>query len=191
MVYRRGEHPNSQKNLEKGRFKKGEVSNPKGRPRKELSITSILREQLGEPCQKDPSKTWAEWLALRALELAGENPSYYKELMDRLEGKVVFPIATEEPIDVYFTIGKGYATPEETAQLQDRQQLGSPDINFTIGKGYTDVKIGEVPGRSKEIGPSESVQGLSPGEKTDPDIALPLEQRMKRIEERYEQDTNR
>jgi len=191
MTYKRGEHPNSRKNLEKGKFKKGEVSNPRGRPPRELCITDITRDQLGEPCPKDPTKTWAKYLSDKWLDLACENVWAFKELMERLEGKVVFPIATEEPIDVYFTIGKGYATPEETAQLQDRQQLGSPDINFTIGKGYTDVKIGEVPGRSKEIGPSESVQGLSPGEKTDPDIALPLEQRMKRIEERYEQDTNR
>ncbi|MFW6105166.1 MAG: hypothetical protein ACOC7P_01130 [Chloroflexota bacterium] len=94
MQYKRGEHPNSKKNLEKGKFKKGEVSNPKGRPRKELCITSILREKLNEPCDKDPSKTWAEWLALRALELAGENPTYYKELLDRVEGKVTQPIGS-------------------------------------------------------------------------------------------------
>jgi len=95
MTHKRGEHPNSLKNLEKGRFKKGEVSNPRGRPPKELCITSILREQLGEPCPYAPGKTWAEWVARRALELAGENPTYYRELLDRLEGKVVQPVGGE------------------------------------------------------------------------------------------------
>lgn len=97
MTYKRGEHPNSLKNLEIGRFQKGKVSNPRGRPRKEICVTTILREQLGQPCSKDPSKTWAQWLALRALELAGENPSYYKELLDRVEGKVE-PHTPEQPV---------------------------------------------------------------------------------------------
>lgn len=108
MTYKRGEHPNSQKNLEKGQFKKGEVSNPGGRPPKEFCITSILREQLGEPCPYAPGKTWAEWIARRALELAGENPTYYRELLDRVEGKVVQPIEGQVKTDVVFTIGKGY-----------------------------------------------------------------------------------
>ena len=114
----------------KGRFLPGHAGNPnaKGRPRKELCITSILREQLGEPCPYAPGKTWAEWVARRALELAGENPTYYKELLDRVEGKVVQTI--EEQIKT--------------------------DVVFIIGKGYADPKTGEVLGRSKEIGPSES-----------------------------------
>ena len=88
MTYKRGEHPNSRRNLEQGQFKKGQSGNPLGRPQKELSITSILRDQLGEPCPYAPGKTWVEWLARRALELAGENPAYYRELLDRVEGKV-------------------------------------------------------------------------------------------------------
>lgn len=126
MSYKRGEHPHSLKNLEK--FQKGQSGNPRGRPLRELTITSILREQLGEPCPKDPSKTWAEWLALRALELAGENPAYYRELMDRLEGKVVFPIKEEKPDEILFIIGKGYANPK-TGELpnQPRETLTQGD----------------------------------------------------------------
>jgi len=85
----RGKHPSSLKNLEKGQFRKGQSGNPKGRPPKETCITSILQGKLGQPCDKDTSKTWAEWIALRALELAGENPAYYRELLDRVEGKVL------------------------------------------------------------------------------------------------------
>lgn len=101
MTYKRGEHPTSQKNLEKGRFKKGEVSNPRGRPRNELCITSITRDQLGEPCPKDPAKTWAKYLSDKWLELACENVHAFKELMERLEGRVVFPFPIEtEPTQI-------------------------------------------------------------------------------------------
>lgn len=117
MTYTRGQHPNSLKNLEKGRFQKGQVSNPHGRPRKEFSVTSILQEKLNQPCDKDPSVTWAEWLAKRALELAGENPAYYRELMDRTEGRVPQAldarIAQEEDVQVHFVIGRGYVSKEE------------------------------------------------------------------------------
>ena len=92
---KRGMSPNSRENLRKGGFKKGGVGNPLGRPRKEICITDILREQLGQPCPYAPDKTWAEWLAKRALELASKNPTYFRELMDRVEGKVAQPIQQE------------------------------------------------------------------------------------------------
>jgi len=125
MAYKRGQHPNSLKNLEKGKFKKGEVSNPHGRPKREFCITSILQEKLNLPCAKDPSKTWAEWLALRALELAGENPAYYRELLDRVEGKVVFPFRAEQPPKVHFVIGRGYMGEEKSDNyMKTGQTLG-------------------------------------------------------------------
>jgi len=117
MTYKRGEHPNSLKNLEKGRFKKGEVSNPRGRPPKELCITSIMREQLGEPCPYAPGKTWAEWVARRALELAGENPTYYRELLDRIEGKVVQPVGGQEDQPIVYKI---IVANEHTKELTER-----------------------------------------------------------------------
>lgn len=130
MTYKRGQHPNSLKNLEKGRFQKGEVSNPLGRPRKELCITDITREQLGEPCPKDPSKTWAKYLSDKWLDLACENVHAFKELMERLEGKVVFPIAAQEPVNVIWQIGKGYAD-EEDNLLENQRQLG-PGVNYEL-----------------------------------------------------------
>jgi hypothetical protein len=116
MAYKRGKHPNSLKNLEKGQFKKGEVSNPRGRPPKELCITSILRQQLGEPCPYAPGKTWAEWLARRALELAGENPTYYRELLDRVEGKV----APNAPMQLGSRIINIIVQDKETKELMER-----------------------------------------------------------------------
>lgn len=80
---RRGVHPNSLANLEK---RKGQ-----GRPPNELSITVKQREMLPLPCPYAPGKTWLEWLADRGMALAGENSAYYRELMERLEGKVTQP----------------------------------------------------------------------------------------------------
>jgi len=97
---RRGLHPNSLENLHHPGI---------GRPPNELSITNLQREMLSEPCPyADEGKTWAQWLARRGMELAGKNPRYYCELMDRLEGKVTQPIDAQVDTDIIFTIGKGY-----------------------------------------------------------------------------------
>ena len=95
---KRGMSLNSRKNLAKGAFRRGEVANPLGRPLKEFCITDILREQLGTPCPYAPDKTWAEWLARKALELASKNPTYFRELLDRVEGKVK-PNVPEQPVN--------------------------------------------------------------------------------------------
>jgi len=72
---------------------------------------------LGEPCPYAEGKTWAEWLARRALELASENPAYFRELLERVEGKVPQAvnalIGKQEDVHIYYTIGKGYRTKEE------------------------------------------------------------------------------
>ncbi|MFP3897914.1 MAG: DUF5681 domain-containing protein [Dehalococcoidia bacterium] len=113
MEHKRGQHPNSLANLRK--FKPGQSGNPRGRPRKELCITSILQKKLGQTCDKDPTRTWAEWLALRALELAGENPAYYRELLERTEGKA----GPRPPEDSRRNVNI-YVIDEETKELMAR-----------------------------------------------------------------------
>jgi hypothetical protein len=103
-----GRHPNSLKNLKKG-WKPGQSGNPKGRPRNIKYITELAREKLGESCPYDPEKTWAEYLVDRWFGQAVENAGYFKELMDRLEGKVTQPISGELKGNVTWIIGKGYA----------------------------------------------------------------------------------
>lgn len=91
----------------KGRFVSGHKFG-QGRPPNELSITNIQRQMLNEPCPYASGLTWAQWLAKRGMELAGENPRYYCEIMDRLEGKVTQPIEADMNTKVTWVIGKGY-----------------------------------------------------------------------------------
>jgi len=92
---KRGMSLNSQKNL----LGVQGIGNPKNNhAKKELSITRKQREMLTEKCPYAPTKTWLEWLAERGMAMAGENATYYKELMDRLEGKIVQPIQAEHEI---------------------------------------------------------------------------------------------
>lgn len=88
---RRGMSPNSRKNLALGW--KGN-----NHAKKEMGVTRKQREMLPQKCPYAPNKTWLEWLAERGMAMAGENATYYRELMDRLEGKVVQPIQGEHEI---------------------------------------------------------------------------------------------
>jgi len=87
-------NPNSLKNLKP--CKPGERRNPKGGPRREASLTRIARGMLTEVCPYDLKKRkWGEYLAERWMAESITNASYFRELMDRLEGKVTQPIATD------------------------------------------------------------------------------------------------
>ena len=122
MTYKRGEHPNSLKNLEKGKFKKGQITNPRGRPPNELSLTSLTRETLNEVCPYDPQgRTWREYIVDKWLTLSAENPSYFRELIERLEGKVKQPIDAQLDTDVHFVIGKGYVKDEPEPELTEHE----------------------------------------------------------------------
>jgi len=93
---RRGMSLNSHKNIVKAQ----EVLRGNNHAKKDYSITRIQRGMLPLPCPYAQGKTWAEWLAERGMALAAENAAYYRELLDRLEGKVTQPIGGEggEPI---------------------------------------------------------------------------------------------
>ena len=71
----------------KGRWKKGESGNPAGRPPKNLSITSLVKELL--ETEDATGKTNAELIAEAIIELAKKKDlPAIRELLDRIEGKV-------------------------------------------------------------------------------------------------------
>lgn len=114
--YAPGKNPKSLENLKK----RPRVPNPNGRPRKELCLTSLIRVKLNDKCPYDPGKTWGEYIVRRWLELATDNATYFKELIERLEGKVTQPIEGQINAEVTFTIGKGYA--DDKPDIQPNKQ---------------------------------------------------------------------
>ena len=99
---RRGLHPNSLKNLELARKKgkgwtRGKSGNPRG-----YSLTGLARDLLNKvPAvtidKKPNTKTWMELIVQAWLVGAYKgNATYFKELMERLEGKVAQPLTGGE-----------------------------------------------------------------------------------------------
>lgn len=100
--YPNGKHPNSLANL-RPQVKGGVARNPHGRPKNRLCLTAIAREKLGEKRPDDPKgRTQGEYLVDQWIEKAAENPVYFRELLERMEGKVTQPISGEDgkPIEV-------------------------------------------------------------------------------------------
>lgn len=100
------------KHLKEYEWPKGKSGNPNGRPKKVISLTSEMKEQLTEVCPYDAKgRTWLQYLVDRWLAQASENATYFRELIERLEGKVVQPIGGEagNPIEVkVIEINKNY-----------------------------------------------------------------------------------
>jgi hypothetical protein len=97
---RRGQHPNSRANLEKGpiaRWKKGQSGNPDG-----FSLTGLAKKLLNEVPnvlidKKPNTKTWRELIVQAWLVGSYQgNATYFKELMERIEGKVAQPVTGKD-----------------------------------------------------------------------------------------------
>ena len=88
--YTRGRHPNSLKNLKP--YPKGVTGHPGQKP-KIYSITAAVKELLDTvPPDETKGRTWIQILALAILTQSLKNPTFFKELIERLEGKVALPI---------------------------------------------------------------------------------------------------
>src|SRR5262249_23315028 len=72
-------------------WKKGVSGNPRGRPRKQDSLSKLLREEIEKMCPADREKrTWKELIVLATLQLAMKgNHTALKEVWERLDGKVL------------------------------------------------------------------------------------------------------
>ena len=75
------------------RWKKGVSGNPRGRPKKRDSLTSLLKEEIAKICPADREKrTWKELVVRATLQLAMKgNATALKEIWERLDGKIVQP----------------------------------------------------------------------------------------------------
>ena len=73
------------------RWKKGVSGNPRGRPKKSDSLTSLLKKEIKKICPADRQKrTWEELMVLATLQLAMKgNAAALKEVWERLDGKIL------------------------------------------------------------------------------------------------------
>ena len=71
-------------------WKKGVSGNPRGRPKKQDSLTSLLKAEIKKICPADRQKrTWEELMVLATLQLAMKgNAAALKEIWERLDGKI-------------------------------------------------------------------------------------------------------
>ena len=72
------------------RWKKGVSGNPRGRPKKQDSLTSLLREEIVKICPADKqNRTWGEIVMRATLQLAMKgNQTALREIWERLDGKI-------------------------------------------------------------------------------------------------------
>lgn len=100
------------------------TGNRNGRPKGSLSLTTLLRRALqskricGEPTPDD--RPVAEWLVEAMIRQAIRgNPGYMKEIMDRIDGKVVDPVKDE------ISLADLVAAAEERATKRREERDGS------------------------------------------------------------------
>jgi hypothetical protein len=69
----------------------GRGGNPRGRPKKRDSLTSLLKEEIAKICPADREKrTWKELVVRATLQLAMKgNATALKEVWERLDGKIL------------------------------------------------------------------------------------------------------
>ena len=98
-------------------FQPSQSGNPKGRPKKELSITSIAKAALeAEPkLVQQIVKKWLEQV------IEGKTEAR-RDLLDRLEGRVPVPVQPQVEVQgvVNFVIGRGYVDSSDNKETEDR-----------------------------------------------------------------------
>ena len=117
-----------------GKFLPGNCANPNGRPKKEVSLTSLLKEELLKiaPFKGNKDKTWIQIIVMAWMAGAAKgNPILIREILDRVDGKVAQPIGLSGKdggdIKIVYEIINGntaQANPDISTQPQQPSQDG-------------------------------------------------------------------
>jgi hypothetical protein len=102
------------------RWKKGVSGNPKGRPKKQDSLTTLMKEKLEKPCPADKeNRTWGELIVQTTLQHAMKgNQAAIHEVWNRMDGKLRQSLehsgAGNTPIELHVVYeGAGDDEPDE------------------------------------------------------------------------------
>ena len=144
--------PSSEQKVNIGhRWKKGQSGNPGGRPKKELSVSAILKVKLSEIYTDKTSKktqTKAQWIAdkLIFLALKGDMPAI-REILNRVDG-----------------------APKQTAEVFGKDG-GVLQVQVLAGNGYSISESGESKNASVggAVAGSYAVQGLGVAQTSEED----------------------
>ncbi len=76
---------------EKTRWKKGTSGNPQGRPKKDRSLTSLLKTEIEKICPADKEgRTWGELVVRATLQLSLKgHAAALREVWERVDGKIM------------------------------------------------------------------------------------------------------
>lgn len=115
-------------NLKAHQIKPGEVRNPKGRPKKELCLTSLVKEELEEILKtQGGNMTYARAFAKAWVRKAIQgHQTAMNQLLDRIDGKVPLPLEHG---------GKGGGPVRFNVTLTDGKKKGGNGGNGGNGNG--------------------------------------------------------
>ncbi len=112
----------------KGKILPGSILNPKGGPKKEESVTLIIRSRLDQPCDYCRDMTWAEAIAKREMEQSLNDPVARKHLLDRLYGRATESINLAQSGEIVLrVVHDDYVNPNEAKQLPESTQVDNKE----------------------------------------------------------------
>jgi hypothetical protein len=158
-------NPKSLENLKRGnRFAKGQVNNPRGRPKRAFTLSDIARDKLGERVPSDKDKrTWARFIVDKWFTAIAEgNTSALIELLQRLEGKVALPL--QASVDARSVVINVVVDSEESRALVAKVLAGDRTGSLVAGSKIIEDSKNVNPSQNQSSENEETTRGSPVGD---------------------------